>query len=68
MSETASQLIATFDALAPLEQHAVITALLRRSGGIPDTSLSDDELTGIADEVFLALDREEDHGDAAGPR
>ncbi len=63
MSETASQLLVTFDSLPPQEQHEIITAMLRRSGELPDTLLPDEGLIGLADDLFQALDAEESHGD-----
>ena len=62
MSETAAQLLATFDSLEPREQHELLTELLRRSGELPDTFLSDDHLVGLADDLFQALDAEEADG------
>lgn len=49
----------------PREQHELITALLRRSGKLPDTLLSDEGFVGLADDLFQALDMEEPHGDDA---
>ena len=65
MSETTSQLLAAFDSLPPREQHELITALIRRSGELPDTLLSDEGLVGPADDLFQTLDMEESHGDDA---
>lgn len=62
MSETAAQLLATFDSLASQEQHDLLTELLRRSGQLPDTFLTDDHLLGLADDLFQALDAEESDG------
>ena len=62
MSEITSQLLATFDTLPPQEQHELLTAMLRRSKSLPNTMLSDDDLVGLADELFQALDAEEMHG------
>ncbi|MFO7903761.1 MAG: hypothetical protein ACQESR_01505 [Planctomycetota bacterium] len=62
MSETAAQLLATFDTLEPQEQHELLTELLRRSGALPDTFLTDDHLVGLADDLFQALDAEETDG------
>ncbi len=62
MSEAASRLLATFDALSPREQHEVIAAMLRRSGQLPDAVLSDQGLADLADHRFQALDAEESHG------
>ena len=59
MSEIASQLLATFDSLPPQEQHELLTAMLRRSGELPDSGLSDDGLVGLADDLFQTLDAEE---------
>lgn len=68
MTETAAQLLATFESLAPEEQHEVLTLMLRRSGELPDTIVTDDELVGIADGLFQALDAEEADGDGADTR
>ena len=62
MSETAARLLATFDSLEPQEQHELLTELLRRSGELPDTFLSDDHLVGLADNLFQAMDAEESDG------
>ena len=62
MSETAALLLATFDSLEPQEQHELLTELLRRSGELPDTFLTDDNLVGLADNLFQALDAEESDG------
>ena len=62
MTEIAAQLLATFASLPPQEQHELVAEMLRRSGELPETLLTDDELTGLADELFQALDREESNG------
>ncbi len=59
MTEIASQLLATFETLPADEQHELVTQLLRRTGDLPDTLLSDDGLTAIADQLFQSLDAEE---------
>ena len=43
----------------PQEQHEVLTEMLRRSGELPETVLTDDHLVGLADDLFQALDAEE---------
>lgn len=68
MSEAASQLLATFESLPEDEQHELLIAMLRRSGELPDTIVSDDQLVGIADELFQMLDAEESDGDEADSR
>lgn len=65
MSEIAAQLLATFDSLPTHEQHELIIAMLRRSGELPETILSDEQLVGLADDLFQALDAEELNGNAA---
>ena len=65
MSDTASQLLATFASLPANEQHELLIAMLRRSGELPDTILTDDQLVGIADELFQTLDAEESNGNDA---
>lgn len=65
MPETASQLLAAFDSLPAREQHELIAAMLRRSGELPDTLLSDEGLVDLADQLFQALDVEESRGNDA---
>jgi len=65
MSETAIRLLATFESMPAKEQHELLMAMLRHSGELPDTLVSDDQLVGIADELFQTLDAEESHGDDA---
>ncbi len=65
MSEIASQLLTTFDSLPPQEQHELLTAMLRRSGELPDSGLSDDGLVGLADDLFQTLDTEEANSEDA---
>ncbi len=55
MSESAVRLLEAFDSLPPHEKHEVMTALLRISNELPATPMSDEDLTGLADELFQAL-------------
>ena len=59
MTDTATQLLATFDSLSADEQHVVLTQLLRRVGELPGAPTSDDALIEVADEVFQSLQRTE---------
>ena len=68
MTDTASQLLATFESLPASEQHELLIAMLRRSGELPNTVVTEDQLTGIADELFQALDAEESDSDNAETR
>jgi hypothetical protein len=68
MSDAALKLLATFDSLPPNEQHELLIAMLRRSGELPETVVTDDQLVGIADELFQTLDAEESDGDKADSR
>ena len=68
MSNTASRLLATFESLPANEQHELLITMLRRSGELPDTIVTDDQLVGIADELFQTLDAEESDGDNPNPR
>ena len=63
MSEIATQLLNTFSLLSASEKHEVLLALLRSSGELPASTLNDEQLVSIADEVFLSLEVEELHGD-----
>lgn len=56
MSNTTTQLLAAFDSLPVGEQHEVVMAMLGRCGELPNRLLSDDELVGLADELFQTLD------------
>ena len=68
MSDAASQLLAEFESLPANEQHELLIAMLRRSGELPDTIVTDDQLVGIADELFQTLDAEESNGEDADSR
>ncbi len=68
MTETAAQLLATFDSLPPQEQHELLAEMLRRSGELPDTLLTDEHLVGLADHLFQALDAEESDDRKAGTK
>ena len=67
MSDAATQLLATFESLPEKEQHELLIAMLRRIGELPDTLISDDQLVGIADQLFQTLDAEESNGNDAHP-
>ena len=62
MSDTAVQLLAAFASLPEGEQHELLITMLRRSGEMPDTIVSDEQLVGLADELFQTLDAEESDG------
>ena len=68
MSEAAAQLLATFDSLPPQEQHELVTEMLRRSGELPETLFTDDQLVGLADDLFQALDAEESDDRKSGAK
>jgi hypothetical protein len=59
MTENASKILESFDRLDPVEQHSVVVSLLRRAGELPSAPLTDDDLCGIADDLFSSLDDEE---------
>ena len=60
MTDSASQLLSAFDALNPDERHEVFVALLRRVLNETPPEVSDDDLVGAAEELFLQLDAAED--------
>jgi hypothetical protein len=68
MTEIATQLLATFETLPAAQQHEIVTQLLRRTGGLPESTLTDDDLTAVADDLFLMLDAEEADGNNAPSR
>lgn len=67
MSDAAAQLLATFESLPEKEQHELLMVMLRRSGELPEKTISDDQLVGIADALFQTLDIEESNGNDADP-
>ena len=68
MSEIATQILNTFASLPASEQHEVMLALLRSSGELPASSLSDDQLVSLAEEVFFTLDAEEANATGSSTR
>jgi len=68
MSDASAQLLAAFDTLPATEQYELVTQLLRRTSALPDTPLSDDDLTSIGDDLFQMLDAEESNGNDANSR
>ena len=59
MSTDSQNLISTFEALPVVEQREVMAELLRKTANWEAPPLSDDDLTCLAEEVFLELDRRE---------
>ena len=68
MSETTAQLMVAFQSLPVQEQHEFLTEILRRTGELPATLLTDDHLVVIADDLFQALDAEESDGCKTDPK
>jgi len=68
MSEIATQLLNTFSSLSASEQHEVLLALLRSSGELPASTLNDDQLVAVAEDVFLSLEGKELHGGESSKR
>lgn len=62
MSDTATQLLNAFSSLSAEEQHEVMLALLRASGELPGSPITDEQLVTLAEEVFLSLDAKELNG------
>ena len=61
MTTTAENLISIFDTLPEPEKREVATVILHRTLEFDLPPLSDDDLTLNAEELFLALDREEEN-------
>lgn len=68
MSEIANQLLNTFSSLSASEQHEILLALLRSSGELPASTMKDDQLVAIAEDVFLSLEGDELHGGEGSKR
>jgi hypothetical protein len=63
MSTAANEILKSFEELPREEQRAVATSILRRIQQSDYAEFTDDELTAIAEETFLHLDREESSRD-----
>lgn len=59
MSPEIEDILGSFEALPEVGKREVASEILRRTAALEAPPLSDDELTAIADERFLELDREE---------
>ena len=59
MSTDSQHIIDGFDALPPVEQREVMAELLRKAAKWDTPSLTDEELTRLAEETFLEMDRRE---------
>lgn len=59
MTTPVERLLSNFDRLSESEQRDAIREILRRARNLDYGSLSDDELTAIADASFLQLDEQE---------
>ena len=59
MSTGAQQVLETFSRLSDGEQREVAAEIVRRTLHLDESPLSDDDLTRLADDVFLELDRQE---------
>jgi len=64
MTPTVENLLVSFEQLTEAEKHDLAVEVLRRTDifGVPD--LSDEELALAAEDLFLALDREEAEAEA----
>jgi hypothetical protein len=62
MTARAQELLHSFEQLGDVDKREIVSELLRRSTEIDTPPLSDEELVGAAEELFLQLDREEAHG------
>ncbi len=62
MSPAVKDLLKSFEALPDVEKHELASAILRWSQITEHPPITDEELLGSANEVFLRLDREEDEG------
>jgi hypothetical protein len=59
MTTAVENLLANFDRLSEPEQRDAIREILRRTRQLDYQSLTDDELTALADETFVELDQRE---------
>ena len=59
MTVQSQDLLRAFDLLPENEKQEVVVELLKRSRTFESPSLSDEELVGAAEAIFLGLDRDE---------
>lgn len=59
MTAKVLEVVDTFQRLSEAEQREALAEILRRSTAQECSSLSDAELTALADELFLEMDRAE---------
>lgn len=59
MTTQVQSILTTFEALPEDDKRELASEILCRSVSLESPLLSDDQLTAIADELFLGLDREE---------
>lgn len=60
MTTAVHNLLNSYDALPPAEQHEAAVAILRRAALSVQGDIPQEALVGLADELFQALDAEED--------
>ena len=59
MTDSAQQVLNSFDQLTRDDQQEVAREILRRTANLDFSPLSDEQLVGQADELFLKLDEAE---------
>lgn len=59
MTALVEELILAFDQLTDSEQLALVLEILKRAGDLNFPPLSDEDLVGNAEELFLELDEQE---------
>lgn len=62
MTAAVQKLLGAIDALSDQEKHEISVEILRRSAASNYGEVSDDELTTIALDRFIDLDKEDAHG------
>jgi hypothetical protein len=62
MTAAVKKLLIEIDALSDSERHAIAVEILRRSAEGDYGQVSDEELTSLALDRFIDLDKEESHG------
>ena len=64
MTATVENLLVSFEKLSEMEKRDLAIEVVRRTDIFGVSELSDDELTLAAEDLFLALDREEAEAEA----
>ena len=68
MTTAVKELLSYFERLTAKDQNEAVREILRRTANEGYPPLTDDELCAVADDLFLELDRRDDHNIHGPPK